>query len=71
MLENLLKQLRAARDKSGLSLGDMTRATGMDRSAICKLENGRRPNPTIDTLARYAAAVGKRLVVSLADVSKK
>ena len=39
----------------------------MDRSAISKLENGQRPNPTVETLARYAQAVGKRLVVSLTD----
>ena len=39
----------------------------MDRSALSKLETGQRPNPTVETLARYAEAVGKRLVVSLAD----
>jgi transcriptional regulator with XRE-family HTH domain len=70
MLQNLLRQLRAARDKAGLSLSDLTRATGMDRSAICKLENGRRANPTIETLARYSEAVGKQLVISLTDASK-
>lgn len=70
VLDNLMKQLKAARDKSGLSLGEMTRATGMDRSAISKLENGRRPNPTIETLSRYAEALGKRLVITLADASK-
>jgi hypothetical protein len=39
----------------------------MDRSALSKLETGQRPNPTVDTLVRYAEAVGKRLVVALAD----
>ena len=39
----------------------------MDRSALSKLETGQRPNPTIETLVRYAEAVGKRLVVSLAE----
>ena len=46
----------------------MTQLTGMDRSALSKLETGLRPNPTIETLVRYAEAVGKRLVVTLADV---
>jgi len=41
----------------------------MDRSALSKLESGQRPNPTLETLIRYAEAVGKRLVVSLADAS--
>ncbi|MGA2062661.1 MAG: helix-turn-helix transcriptional regulator [Thermoguttaceae bacterium] len=63
----LLKQLKAAREEMGLSLSDLTEITGMDRSAISKLETGQRPNPTIETLARYAEAVGKHLVVSLAD----
>jgi transcriptional regulator with XRE-family HTH domain len=62
-----LPQLKAAREKRGLSLADLTKRTGMDRSAISKLESGQRPNPTLDTLVRYAEAVGKRLVVQLAD----
>ena len=66
-LESLLQQLRAAREEQGLSLSDMTQLTGMDRSALSKLETGLRPNPTIETLVRYAEAVGKRLVVTLAD----
>jgi hypothetical protein len=40
----------------------------MDASALSKLESGQRTNPKVETLVRYAAAVGKRLVVSLADV---
>ena len=63
----LLAQLRLAREESGLSLSDLTAITGMDRSALSKLETGQRPNPTVDTLTRYANAVGKRLVVTLAD----
>ena len=63
----LVKQLKTAREQRGLSLSDMTRLTGMDRSALSKLETGQRPNPTVDTLVRYAQAVGKRLVVSLTD----
>ncbi len=65
--DELLKQLKAAREARGLSLSDLTELTGMDRSALSKLETGQRPNPTIETLVRYAEAVGKRLVVTLAD----
>jgi DNA-binding XRE family transcriptional regulator len=67
-LQDLLRQLKAAREAKGLSLADVTELTGMDRSALSKLENGQRANPTVETLVRYAEAVGKRLVVSLADV---
>ena len=66
-LQELLMQLKAAREAKGLSLSDLTELTGMDRSALSKLETGQRANPTVDTLVRYAEAVGKRLVVSLTD----
>ncbi len=66
-LQELLSQLKAAREAKGLSLADLTKLTGMDRSAVSKLETGQRANPTVDTLVRYAEAVGKRLVVSLTD----
>jgi len=66
-LQELLKQLKAAREEKGLTLSNLTDLTGMDRSALSKLETGQRSNPTIETLVRYAEAVGKRLVVTLAD----
>lgn len=66
-LDELCAQLRAAREAKGLSLADLTKLTGMDRSAISKLETGARINPTVDTLVRYAEAVGKHLVVTLID----
>jgi ribosome-binding protein aMBF1 (putative translation factor) len=66
-LQELLKELRSAREAKGLSLADLTELTGMDRSALSKLETGQRLNPTLETLERYAEAVGKRLVVTLTD----
>ncbi len=66
-LQLLLQQLKAAREEKGLSLADLTDLTGMDRSALSKLETGQRANPTVETLVRYAEAVGKRLTVSLTD----
>jgi len=66
-LAELVQQLKAAREEKGLSLSDLTRLTGMDRSALSKLETGQRLNPTVETLVRYADAVGKRLVVALAN----
>ena len=66
-LQELLMQLKAAREAKRLSLSDLMELTGMDRSALSKLETGQRANPTVETLVRYAEAVGKRLVVSLED----
>lgn len=67
-LQDLLGELKAAREAKGLSLSEVTELTGMDPSAISKLETGQRANPTVETLVRYARAVGKRVVVSLTDV---
>jgi DNA-binding XRE family transcriptional regulator len=66
-LDELLRQLKAARQEKGLSLSDVAELTGMDRSALSKLETGRRSNPTVETIVRYADALGKRLSVSLTD----
>lgn len=63
--------LRLAREEQGLSLGDMERLTGIDRSALSKLERGQRPNVTFDTLGRYAAALGKEIRIDLADAGKR
>lgn len=66
-LQTLVQQLKTARESKGMSLADLTDLTGMDRSALSKLETGLRANPTVETIVRYADAVGKRLVVSLVD----
>lgn len=66
-LQLVLAQLKAEREAKGLSLADLTELTGMDRSALSKLETGQRSNPTVETLMRYAEAVGKRITVSLTD----
>lgn len=65
-VRQLCDELKSARREKGLSLADLTELTGMDRAALSKLETGQRTNPTIDTLVRYAQAVGRRLVVKLA-----
>ncbi len=69
-LSDLVHQLKVAREEQGLSLADLSRATGMDRAALSRLENGHRPNLTVETLVRYADAVGKRLLVSLTDAKR-
>ena len=61
--------LKVARQERGLTLGDIERMTGIDRSALSKLERGVRPNVTFETLGRYAAALGKQLVVDLTDAA--
>jgi ribosome-binding protein aMBF1 (putative translation factor) len=59
--------LRQRREQAGLSLGDLADRSGMDKATLSRLENGWYPNPTINTLARYARGIGKRLVLDLED----
>jgi DNA-binding XRE family transcriptional regulator len=54
-LVGLLKRERIAR---GLSLADVARRSQQARSAISRLENGQYGNPTLNTLYRYAWALG-------------
>ena len=63
-------ELRKVREAQGLSLGDVQRLTGIDRSALSKLERGERVNFTVDTLTRYAAAVGKHVLFQLTDAAE-
>jgi DNA-binding XRE family transcriptional regulator len=61
---DMLGQLKRERERRGLSLADMMRLTGMSREAISRLENDPKPNPTVLTFARYAAALGLELQFS-------
>jgi DNA-binding XRE family transcriptional regulator len=66
-LREACRMLRAERESQGLSLADLSKRTGITRSALCRLENDISPNPTVSTLQRYAEALGKEIVVSLAN----
>ena len=59
--------LKQARHEAHLSLRDVSRRSGLDRSAISRLENGIYENTTIQTLNRLAGAYGKRFLVELVD----
>ena len=66
-LTTVMQSLKAARKTKGLSLTDIYQKTGIDRSALSKLENVANENPTIETLLRYAEIVGKRLDIQVLD----
>ncbi len=65
-IEHTMAVLKAERLKQCLSLADVKERTGIERSALSRLENNVEANPTVNTLTRYAAAVGKRVLVVLA-----
>jgi DNA-binding XRE family transcriptional regulator len=66
-LRHAFRLLKMERQAQGLSLADMQERTGMNRSAISRLENDDSANPTIETLTRYAEALGKHLAITLTD----
>lgn len=63
-----LAELNRVREAAGLSLADVAERSGIDKAALSRLENGVHDNPTVETLMRYAAAVGKKLTWSLQDL---
>jgi ribosome-binding protein aMBF1 (putative translation factor) len=69
-LRKTFAALKATREQQGLSITDLAERTGMDRAMISRLENGQIDNPTIATMARYAKALGKKVVVSLVEAGE-
>jgi len=63
----LIHELKKVREAAGLTLAAVSKRTGMDQATLSRLENGRQPNPTVDTLWRYARAVGRKLVLTHAE----
>jgi DNA-binding XRE family transcriptional regulator len=67
-LRAAMSELKRQREAAGLSLADVAERSGIDKSALSGLENGIQDNPTIETLMRYAAAIGKKLTWSFEDL---
>lgn len=64
-----MHELKKSREAAGLSLADVAERTGIDKAALSRLETGGNSNPTIETLSRYAAAIGKRLRWTVVDAA--
>jgi ribosome-binding protein aMBF1 (putative translation factor) len=70
-VQRALQALKREREQCGLSIGDVAKRSGLDRAVISRLENGKQDNPTVATLMRYAAAIGKRFLWSYEDMATK
>ncbi len=70
-----LAALKKTREAAGLSLSEAAERSGIERAALSRLENGQHAYPTVNTLCRYAQAIGMRWVWSLekqaADAGEK
>lgn len=64
----LLDDILHARKAAGLTQAQVAERMGTKAPAVARLENALvsgKPSPSIDTLRKYAAALGKRLEVRL------
>ncbi len=59
--------LKAERQRLGLSLAEVGERSGIGKANLSRLENDPSPNPTVDTLLRYAAALGRDIRITLGD----
>jgi hypothetical protein len=58
-LRLLVRSLRQMRQQAQISLAELSRRSSMDKAMLSRLENGRVPNPGIETIARYVNALGQ------------
>ena len=56
--------LKKARLEAGLSLSQLATRAALDKATLSRLEAGLHLNPTLDTLGRYALALGRGLALS-------
>jgi DNA-binding XRE family transcriptional regulator len=63
-VQHAIQALKRERERYGLSITDVAKRSGLDRAVVSRLENGKQDNPTVATLMRYAAAIGKRFLWS-------
>lgn len=62
---------KAARLEEGLTLGELAERSGIRIETISRLENGHVKNPSVVTLDRLAAAMGRNLAITLGSSPKK
>jgi len=67
ILMEFAARMKQVREQKQLSLTDVASRSGIDKSAISRLENGLTENPTIGTLSKVARSLGKRIRIELDD----
>ncbi len=67
-VQRALQALKQERKRCGLSIADVAERSGLDRAVVSRLENGKQDNPTVATLMRYAAAIGRRFLWCYEDL---
>lgn len=65
-LRSLIQALRVERERRGLSRDEVAARAGVELRQIEELEENREVNPPLATLTRFAAAIGRHLMLGLA-----
>ena len=65
MMQKVIGTLKAVRQAQGLSLAEVGELSGIGKANVSRLENDVSPNPTWDTIARYAESIGRKLDVNV------
>lgn len=63
--------LRGERECLGLSLSEVADRADIDNGALSRLENGQQLNPAVNTLTRYAHALGKSIAWGMVDAEDR
>ena len=58
-IHTVLAALKRERERQGVSAATVAQRSGIDPGMLSRLEGGRHANPTLRTLERIAAALGK------------
>lgn len=66
-LRDIVQVLKAERQRLGMSLAEVGERSGIGKANLSRLENDPDPNPTVDTLLRYAEALGRAIHIALSE----
>jgi transcriptional regulator with XRE-family HTH domain len=66
---SLVARFKAVRESQGLTLAEVAERMEINPPALSRLETGKVLNPTLDTLHKWAEALGRKLDIDLSLVS--
>jgi len=64
-VDHVLSHFKRLREQAGLTQRELAKSIGMDTTALSRLESGRQPNVTVQTLERVARGLGYDLTVQV------
>jgi DNA-binding XRE family transcriptional regulator len=53
-------RIRELRSRAGMTVAEVSEATGIDQADLYRLETGQKPNPRLSTIVKVATALNRR-----------